>query len=124
MRSPVLPAVARFSSSETVLGFASAYYPTLPLALTCARYPPLPQVILGSQYAGCMKQALFTLLNWHLPRRGILPLNSGCSVGPAGDATLFFGLSGAGWVVRVWAGVLCGWACPKRAGLGSSNACP
>lgn len=53
-------------------------------------------VILGSQYAGCMKQALFTLLNWHLPRRNMLPLNSGCCVGPAGDVALFFGLSGTG----------------------------
>ena len=42
-----------------------------------------------------MKQALFTLLNWHLPRRNMLPLNSGCCVGPAGDVALFFGLSGA-----------------------------
>ena len=58
-------------------------------------FPCLPQVILGSQYAGCMKQALFTLLNWHLPRRNMLPLNSGCCVGPAGDVALFFGLSGA-----------------------------
>ncbi|KAI7841208.1 hypothetical protein COHA_005173 [Chlorella ohadii] len=53
-------------------------------------------VILGSQYAGCMKQALFMLLNWHLPRHGMMPLNSGCNVGPAGDVALFFGLSGTG----------------------------
>ncbi|KAL4422882.1 hypothetical protein ABPG75_009079 [Micractinium tetrahymenae] len=53
-------------------------------------------VILGSQYAGCMKQGLFTLMHYWLPKRGILPLNSGCNVGSSGDTALYFGLSGTG----------------------------
>ncbi|KAI3430582.1 hypothetical protein D9Q98_005175 [Chlorella vulgaris] len=53
-------------------------------------------VILGSQYAGNMKQGVFTLMNYWLPKRNILSLNAGCNVGSAGDVTLFFGLSGTG----------------------------
>jgi phosphoenolpyruvate carboxykinase (ATP) len=53
-------------------------------------------VILGSQYAGNMKQGVFTLMNYWLPKRGVLPLNAGCNVGPRGDVALYFGLSGTG----------------------------
>ncbi|GAB4820350.1 hypothetical protein N2152v2_007396 [Parachlorella kessleri] len=53
-------------------------------------------VILGTQYAGEMKKGVFTLMNYMLPKRGILSLHSGCNEGPEGDVTLFFGLSGTG----------------------------
>ncbi|KFM29076.1 Phosphoenolpyruvate carboxykinase [ATP] 1 [Auxenochlorella protothecoides] len=53
-------------------------------------------VILGTNYAGCMKKGVFTLMNYWMPRDGILSLHSGCNVGKAGDVTLFFGLSGTG----------------------------
>ena len=46
-------------------------------------------------YAGCIKAGIFTLLTHILPQRGVLPLQAGCNVGKGGDATLFFGLSGA-----------------------------
>lgn len=53
-------------------------------------------VILGTQYAGCMKKGVFTLMNYWMPRDGILSLHSGCNMGKGGDVTLFFGLSGTG----------------------------
>lgn len=53
-------------------------------------------VILGAQYAGEMKKGVFSLMNYWLPKRGILSLHSGCNEGAAGDVTLFFGLSGTG----------------------------
>ncbi|KAG1670678.1 hypothetical protein FOA52_010953 [Chlamydomonas sp. UWO 241] len=53
-------------------------------------------VILGSQYAGEMKKGVFSMLNYLMPKRGVLSLHSGCNVGPAGDVSLFFGLSGTG----------------------------
>jgi len=53
-------------------------------------------VILGTQYAGEMKKGVFSLMNYWLPKRGILSLHSGCNVGPSGDVTMFFGLSGTG----------------------------
>jgi ATP-dependent phosphoenolpyruvate carboxykinase len=34
-------------------------------------------------------------MHYYMPKRGVLSLHSGCNMGPAGDVTLFFGLSGA-----------------------------
>lgn len=53
-------------------------------------------VILGTQYAGEMKKGVFSLMNYWLPKRGILSLHSGCNEGKEGDVTMFFGLSGTG----------------------------
>jgi len=53
-------------------------------------------VILGSQYAGEMKKGVFSIMQYYLPKQGILSLHSGCNEGPSGDVTLFFGLSGTG----------------------------
>ncbi|KAL4443900.1 hypothetical protein ABPG75_011637 [Micractinium tetrahymenae] len=53
-------------------------------------------VILGTQYAGEMKKGVFSLMNYVLPKMGILSLHSGCNEGKNGDVTLFFGLSGTG----------------------------
>lgn len=53
-------------------------------------------VILGTQYAGEMKKGILTLMMYLMPKRGQLPLHSSCNIGPKGDVTLFFGLSGTG----------------------------
>jgi phosphoenolpyruvate carboxykinase (ATP) len=58
-------------------------------------------VILGTQYAGEMKKGVFTIMNYLMPKRGVLSMhcsaNEGGSVeGGNGDVTLFFGLSGTG----------------------------
>lgn len=53
-------------------------------------------IILGTQYAGEMKKGVFSLMNYWLPKKGILSLHSGCNVGKDGDVTMFFGLSGTG----------------------------
>eukprot|EP00201_Polytomella_parva_P024075 CAMPEP_0175039148 /NCGR_PEP_ID=MMETSP0052_2-20121109/360_1 /TAXON_ID=51329 ORGANISM="Polytomella parva, Strain SAG 63-3" /NCGR_SAMPLE_ID=MMETSP0052_2 /ASSEMBLY_ACC=CAM_ASM_000194 /LENGTH=554 /DNA_ID=CAMNT_0016300843 /DNA_START=41 /DNA_END=1705 /DNA_ORIENTATION=- len=53
-------------------------------------------VILGTQYAGEMKKGVFTLMHYLMPKNGKLSLHSGCNMGPNGDVTLFFGLSGTG----------------------------
>ncbi len=41
-----------------------------------------------------MKKGVFTIMNYYLPKSGILSLHSGCNEGVNGDVTLFFGLSG------------------------------
>lgn len=53
-------------------------------------------IILGTQYAGEMKKGVFSLMNYWLPKHGVLSLHSGCNQGADGDVTMFFGLSGTG----------------------------
>ena len=37
-----------------------------------------------------------SVMNYFMPKRGVLSLHSGCNEGAKGDTTLFFGLSGTG----------------------------
>jgi len=53
-------------------------------------------IIGGTIYAGEIKKSIFSILNYILPERGVLPMHCSANIGPDGKTAIFFGLSGTG----------------------------
>jgi phosphoenolpyruvate carboxykinase (ATP) len=73
-------------------------------------------VILGTEYAGEMKKGVFTILNYLMPRRGVLSMHCSATADKeTEEASILFGLSGTGKTTLS--------ADPKRLLIGDDEHC-
>ncbi len=99
---PAQEELENFGEPDYVIFNAGQQYadPNLPglTSKTCAalHFERGEFVILGSQYAGEMKKGVFTIMNYLMPKKGIVSMHCSANEGPDGDVSLFFGLSGTG----------------------------
>lgn len=73
-------------------------------------------VILGTEYAGEMKKGVFTMMNYYMPKQGVLSMHCSATCAPdSNQSSILFGLSGTGKTTLS--------ADPKRLLIGDDEHC-
>ncbi len=99
---PTAKGLAEFGKPDYVVFNAGAFpanrYTKGMTSDTSVAWHPARQqiVILGTEYAGEMKKGVFTVMNYLMPKAGVMSMHCSANEGPDGDVSLFFGLSGTG----------------------------
>jgi phosphoenolpyruvate carboxykinase (ATP) len=62
----------------------------------CISFAQKVLLIGGTRYAGEVKKSVFSVMNYLLPKRGVLSMHASATVGADGDSAVIFGLSGTG----------------------------
>lgn len=79
----------RFHSNPEIDGTRSETF-------ICVNFAKRLILIGGTSYAGEIKKSIFSVLNYLLPFKGVLPMHCSANIGADGQSALFFGLSGTG----------------------------
>ncbi|MCH8490296.1 MAG: phosphoenolpyruvate carboxykinase [Oceanicaulis sp.] len=101
LRRPDLGELAGFEAGFTIVNLPSfeadpARHGVRSKTAIAVNFAERLVVIGGTSYAGETKKSVFTILNYLLPEKRIMPMHCSVNVGEAGDAAVFFGLSGTG----------------------------
>ncbi|MEP6619447.1 MAG: phosphoenolpyruvate carboxykinase (ATP), partial [bacterium] len=100
-RRPELAELANFAPNFTVLHAPEfqadpAKHGTRTTTFIVLNLSERTILIGGTRYAGELKKAMFTVMNYYLPKQDVLSMHCSANIGPDGDTALFFGLSGTG----------------------------
>jgi phosphoenolpyruvate carboxykinase (ATP) len=102
IKEPSGEALAAFAPGFTVIDAAScladpAEHGTASGTFILVSFARRLVLIGGTAYAGEIKKSIFSVMNYLLPRQGVLSMHCSCNYGASrDDAALFFGLSGTG----------------------------